>query len=546
MNDVHTSPAVKSRPLLLPLWLWVVLVLMVALGVGLQLTQILGEPAFANMACMVLTMLAGLVVLVWFLFLSGFPWLARLAGVGGLVLAAVVFFSVFEIRGFFGNMLLDIVPRHGGAAQVPTASGDTVDLLTTTPQDFWQFLGPNRNATLDNIKLGRDWGSKPPKLLWKKDAWNDDAFGEGWSGFAVVNGFAVTLEQYGDQEAVTCYEVKTGKLRWVYSHPARYDTLIAGTGPRSTPTIHQGKVYALGAMGILVCLDGADGKILWKKDLLEEFGISRDDEERNLMFGRSNSPLIVHDLVVVPAGGSRPPTKEDPGNCVSLVAYDKNTGKEVWRGGNRHVSYSSPTLATLHGVEQILSVNENYASGHDPKTGKVLWEFEWPGISSKDANCSQAVPVGNNRVFISKGYEHGAALYEFTPNGDGTFQAKPVWHNKKSLFTKFTNVAIRNGYVYGLSNGILECVELETGKRMWKGGHYGHGQLLGVGDLLLIISEHPGSVFLVEASATHKNNVLGQLDALEGKTWNNIALYGPYLLVRNAKQAACYELPLEE
>ncbi len=128
--------------------------------------------------------------------------------------------------------------------------------------------------------------------------------------------------------------------------------------------------------------------------------------------------------------------------------------------------------------------------------------------------------------------------------GDGTFSVQVVWKNAKVLRTKFTNVALHAGHIYGLSDGVLECVDLATGERVWKDGRYQHGQILRVGDLLLVLSED-GEVVLVEASPDQPNNVLGRFQALEGMTWNNFALYGPYLLVRNAREAACYQLPVE-
>jgi outer membrane protein assembly factor BamB len=167
--------------------------------------------------------------------------------------------------------------------------------------------------------------------------------------------------------------------------------------------------------------------------------------------------------------------------------------------------------------------------------------------SATNANVSQAVAVPPDRVFLSKGYSHGAALLRLVPKGDGTFDTQELWHSSRVMRTKFTNVAVWEGHVYGLSDGILECIDLENGNSIWKtrSGRYGHGQILRVGRLLLVLSEK-GRLALVEASPQRPNSVLGEFEALDGKTWNTIALFGAYLLVRNAQEAACYELPLEE
>jgi outer membrane protein assembly factor BamB len=298
-------------------------------------------------------------------------------------------------------------------------------------------------------------------------------------------------------------------------------------------------VYALGAWGHLACLNGATGKPVWEKDLLQENRISREDEKSAVLWGRAASPLVVGQRVVVPLGGRK------GGRLVSLAAYDKHSGKLLWEGGSHQISYCSPTLTNLGGVEQIVIVNEDTASGHDPTNGKQLWECERPGHTSRDPNVSQAVPVAANLVFFSKGYGGGAMLLRLDMGAGGVFTPQVVWKNPRVMKTKFSNVAIGGKYAYGLSDGVLECIEVATGVRKWHDGRYGHGQILRVADLLLVLSEE-GEVVLVEATPDRPDIVLGRFQAIEGLTWNNLALYGPYLLVRNAEEAACYKLPVEK
>ncbi len=214
----------------------------------------------------------------------------------------------------------------------------------------------------------------------------------------------------------------------------------------------------------------------------------------------------------------------------------------MWTGGTRQVSYSSPSLATYGGVRQIVIVNEDNITGHDPKTGEVLWEARWDGSSNASASASQTVPIGDDRFFVSKGYSGGAAVFEVLHHADGTWSTKQVWRNHRVLKTKLDNVVVKDGYVYGLTDGILQCVDLQTGKPQWEGDDYGHGQVLRVGDLLLITQEW-GAVALVALDpAAFKE--LTRFQAIEGKTWNNPALAGDLLLVRNDREAACYQLPL--
>jgi outer membrane protein assembly factor BamB len=403
------------------------------------------------------------------------------------------------------------------------------DLSRVTPSDFPGFLGKKRDCAVENVQLEPDWTKYPPKLLWRHE------IGGGWPAFSVVNGFAVTMEQRGPEEQVTCYEARTGKHYWTVSWNERF--FLFGDGPRSTPTIACGKVYALGAWGHLVCVAGDTGKVIWERELLKDLGMDWREEHREVLFGRSNSPLVVDGLVIVPGGGKN-------GEYASLLAYDAETGAPRWRGGNRQISYSSPTLARIAGVKQIVIVNEDSVSGHDITDGKELWSYPWPGDSTVDANVSQAVPVGDDYILLSSGYSHGAALIRIDRSG-GVFTAENVWRNSDVLRTKFTNVAIWENHIYGISDTKLECVELSTGKRRWKKGRYGHGQILRARNLLLVLGEG-GKLSLVRLDPEKPNDTLGSIQALSGKTWNNMALYGDILLVRNATEAACYRLKLKK
>jgi outer membrane protein assembly factor BamB len=527
--------ATRKYRLGMPFWIWIVL----AAGAAVALIQyLIPDQGLANGFTWPVIVLAILLCLVWFTLFSGFSW-ARRWLVCGVVVALVAGFAwAVRLDGLTGNIYPIVswrwMPKPSD--REPAAPPETTaraNLEQSTPNDFPQFLGPNHDLSVPGVKLARDWSANPPKELWRQP------IGAGWSGFAIVNGYAMTLEQRGPLELVTCYRVANGELVWSHATETRYeDALPGGPGPRSTPTIYQGRVYALGATGKLMCLDGATGTVVWQKDLLKEFGLSARDEHNLVLYGRSNSPLIVDDLVVVPAGGPNEQARW------SLAAFHQDNGALVWKGGNHNISHSTPALATLGGKRQILIVNEDYVSGHDPKTGAELWQFDWPGTTIANANVSQAVPVEPDRVFVSKGYGGGAKLMQLIPNKDGTFEPKQVYHKPGNMKTKYTNVTIKDGYVYGLSDGYLECMELVSGRRMWREGHYAHGQILRADDLLLVMSEY-GELTLVEATPDSPNNVLGKVQALTGVTWNNLALSGPYLLVRNAEEAVCYQLALE-
>jgi outer membrane protein assembly factor BamB len=507
----------------------------------------LNDPAICNILSWIFGFIALLTLWIWFCFLSGYAVLMRrgalfapLAVVVGFA-AALAFWGFTNLVHVSGSLAPRLVLPRRDAGKLEIEAAGPIDLATTTPEDFPQFLGPERSCWVPGPELARDWSKNPPKQVWRRP------IGAAWSAFAAVNGYAVTMEQREAEEWVSCYEIATGQSVWGHSIVARHENPMGGIGPRGTPTIHEGRVYALGATGVLRCLDGATGKLLWSDDLRKRYDVAKIVnwtvlDEALVQWGRAASPLIVDNLVVVPGGGPA-------GEAKNLVAFDAATGRVVWESENRkedgqadQISYASPSLANLAGRRQILIVNESTASGHDPLTGQRLWTFPWPGHSSANGSASQAVAVDDRHVLLSKGYSGGAELIEISAaNGDGPLVVQSTWKMPRLLQTKFTNVVVKSGHAYGLSEGILECVELPAGKRAWKNGRYGHGQILGVGELLLVLAED-GELHLVELTGA-KFNHLGSVPVLSGKTWNTLCLYGNRLLVRNAQEAACYELP---
>lgn len=519
----------RTTPSRLLAGFWALLALLLIL---LRVGDVAPDRGLQNMASFVLVAAGVLVGLVWFVFRSGHPGRLRWGVLTAVVLMVVAATSLLRLEGFSSDLYPIFSWRWEERGALPTATVATVavDLATTGPHDFPGFLGPGRDLEVEDVALGRDWQARRPQRLWSQP------IGRGWSGFAVVNGWAATLEQRDRGEVVTLYEAATGRLVWTHLLDGRrYEHVMGGVGPRSTPTIHGGRIYVMSVFGRLVALNGADGAVVWERDLLADYGIDFDDELVDVAYGRPASPLVHEGKVIVPVGasGERP---------VSIAAFDLDSGDTIWEGGSRQISMASPALGTLAGIEQILVVNQDWVTGHDAQTGQELWSFPWPGITSADASVSQAVPLPPDRVFISKGYGAGAALWRLEPVAGGGLEPRELWSEARVLRTKLTNVALRDGYVYGLSEGILECVDLETGERAWKAGRYHHGQILLVDDVLLVLTEE-GEMVMVEA--THEEHrELGRFQALDGHTWNNFALYGELLLVRNGQEAAAWRLPL--
>jgi outer membrane protein assembly factor BamB len=351
----------------------------------------------------------------------------------------------------------------------------------------------------------------------------------------VVGDYAITQEQRGEHELVVCYRVADGAIVWTHADQTRFDSFtgqFGDIGPRATPTIHERKVVTHGATGIVNCLDARTGKVLWSHDTFSEFGGT------NVNWGKSNSPLIYDNRVVISVGAPR---------GKSLVAFDLESGDVVWAAGDRPSSYASPVLATIGEVEQVVSVDEHVVTAVRADDGQPLWEYPWPGSSGSNASVSQPVALSGDRVFLSKGYGVGSELLQIERSPDGQFVPKRLWKSRRVMKTKMSNVVVRDGYAYGLDGGVLQCIELESGREAWKArqGRYGHGQIMLVGDVILIMTEMQGDVVLVRATP-ERHHELARLHVFdEGqKTWNNPALAGPYLLIRNDETAACYRLPL--
>jgi outer membrane protein assembly factor BamB len=327
---------------------------------------------------------------------------------------------------------------------------------------------------------------------------------------------------------VVCYHLLTGDQLWVHADPVRFHSPMGGLGPRATPTVARDRVFALGATGILNCLDAATGHRLWTADIMQG--------RENTYHGICGSPLVLEDrklVLVCPAGPGGP----------SLAAYDIDSGQLQWTGGTNRASYSSPAFVTIHGVPQTLVHDEQGLTGHCLSDGHALWHFPW--TNSVVTNASQPITHAGrpDRVFLATDYGVGGALIEIASAVDQPWQVRQLW-TTRAMKTKFCTAVLHDGYIYGLDEGIMACIDLADGRRQWKGGRYGHGQLLLAGDLLIVQTEM-GDVVLVDPQPDELRE-WGRLPALTGKTWNHPALAAPYLLVRNAEEAAYYELPLTE
>ena len=500
----------------------------VALAVGVQIIiPLLNHPSVQqrNIQQAIAGIVSVIVVGVWFFALSRVAGKVRLLAAMGVVFLGAVAYGLFSYEGTSGDLVPQFRWRWSKVGVKRLKAQEAQATAIPVPEgaaNFPQFLGPNRNGKLEGPALARDWEKDPPKELWRQEV------GQAWSGFAVVGGIAVTQEQREDQELVVAYELLTGRIIWSHEDPARYDNPLGGVGPRATPTIVDGNVYTLGGTGILNCLQLSTGKLLWSKDIIKSHNSTVPE------WGASGSPLVVGQTVIVAPGQPQGAT---------LAAYHRVEGTRLWIGGNQSASYSSPILANVEGVDQVVYLGPKALAGFDPASGKSLWESPWFPESAYP-HVMSPIPLYTNAFLVSSGYGQGSGLATVARIPDGTWQATAVWQNKR-MKAKFTNFIEYKGLIYGLDDGVFACFDPDPkkeGEQLWKDGKYGHGQILLVGNVILIMAEN-GSVVLVDPSREGLREIT-KMPALEHKTWNPPTLAGSYLLVRNDREAVCYRMPL--
>jgi len=466
-----------------------------------------------------------LCLMLWLLVLSRLPWRTRWISLGVVALVHGVIFGLVRIQGVDGDLVPIVRWRWKTTPGSALTSSDNPSLVRERgtqdqgPEGWSQFLGPNRNSRVEGFGLVTDWNNHPPKELWRIPV------GPGWSGFAVSDGVAVTQEQEGGRESVSCFDALTGQRLWTHSYEARYATTIAGEGPRSTPSIDEGRVYAVGATGWLTCLDEQSGKVVWARNIVEENGGKVPE------WGFSVSPLVVADRVILSVGGR---------DGRSVVAIDKLTGETGWTGGDDLASYSSPIVHELAGHTQVVVFNNGSVAGHDLDTGELLWQHPYAR-----GHVHVAVPLvlGSGRVLVSSGYGHGSELYDIQLDEEGDWSANLVWKSRR-MKAKFTNLIEHDGFIYGLDDGIFACISADTGDLQWKDGRYGHGQVILAGEHLLVTTE-TGHVVLIDPSPEELRE-LSRASIFRGKTWNPPALAGRYLFLRTDAEAVCLELAVAQ
>lgn len=356
-------------------------------------------------------------------------------------------------------------------------------LQTARAADWPQWLGPQRDGTSAETGLIAKFGPAGPKVVWKV------AGGEGISAVAVVGKRAFTMVQRPPSgggaavELAVCLDADTGKELWAtVVGPGWKDQ--QGDGPRATPAVVGDRVYVQAATGKLACLNTADGKEVWARDLLADY------KAKNIVWGLSASPVIDDGLIFAQPGA----------RGAGLAAFDAATGKQVWTAADDVAAYASPAIIKVGEDKQVVFFTARGLVAVAPRTGKEAWRSDWP--TAYDCNIATPLPVGGDRLFVASGEEVGCAMLK--PAASGT--PAVVWESrgaKSVLMTYWANALLRDGHLYGLSgefSGVinLNCVDAADGKVKWSKTRFGAAGMV-MADGKLYLTTRTGELVIVEA-----------------------------------------------
>ena len=417
----------------------------------------------------------------------------------------------------------DALERSRAEQSKLAASATNTPVATISiPENEWPgFRGPRSDGYYTNRPIITNWPAAGLRLLWKQ------ACGGGYSSFALSDGRAFTLEQRRETEVLVAYDVMTGRELWTNCWEAKFTEYHSDEGPRSTPACSDGKVYALGATGEFRCLNASNGSVVWATNIVTQTKASLPD------YGLSASPFIVGDKVIL---------QPDAFDGFAVVCYDKNDGKILWHNLDLRMGYATPMLFNPGNEDQVIVCSRPYIVGLRLSDGVERWRYNWH-VNNNERPITQPLLVNSNTVFMTAAYMTGCAKFEVTPSTNtaatNAFEAREIWRNK-NLKSKFSSPVLWQGYIYGLDEDILCCVDASTGERKWKDGRYGYGQVLLASGHLLVQCAN-GDLALIKAVPEQLTEV-ARFTALHGKSWNEPAIGGGKILLRNNAEMACYEI----
>jgi outer membrane protein assembly factor BamB len=398
-----------------------------------------------------------------------------------------------------------------------------------TERDWPQWRGPNRDGVARGARLPRDWPAHPPRPVWRVEV------GEGYSSPVIADGQLFIMSRQGDQEVCLCLDAATGQEKWRHAYPQPFaphpGAKDAGLGPKSTPTVDGDRVYMLGVEGKFHCFDAAGGRVRWSRDLAAEFwGVEKDSEGYDrwkTLCGAAASPLIDGDRVILPVGGKK---------AGAMTAFDKHTGKIVWKALDDRSTYGSPVAAEAAGVRQIVGFTGKRMAGFAASDGRPLWDYPFE-VAYDDTIVT---PVVWNDLVLVCGEDRPAAALRIEKTDEAVRQ-QVAWQNK-TLRCAVSTPVVCDGHLYGLANsGRLVCVDLATGKTAWAEGSIGSYASLVWADGQLLVLNQAGELHVLEptpkAYAPRARLTLSE----DGQTWSHLAVVGSRLYVKDKRSVLCFD-----
>lgn len=387
--------------------------------------------------------------------------------------------------------------------------------------DWPQWGGPQRNFAAAPVALATTWPAEGPRALWRRP------LGEGYSAISVSASRLFTMYRRGEQEVVVALEAATGATAWEQAYDASFSSeydMQNGPGPHATPLVAGGRVFATGATGVLHALDQASGRLLWRHDLVREFGVTPRPN------GYACSPIAYGDTVIVFVGGK--------GQAV--VAFRQKDGGIAWQSGDFRNSASSPLLIDVAGEPQLVAFLYEEVTGFDPRDGRLLWRH--PHVTEFGLNVSLPVWGGDGLLFVSSAYGGGSRVLRVTREA-GRPPVEELWHSPL-MRLHFGNALRLDDFIIGSSGDFgpapLTAIDVHTGQVLWRNRSLARASLLRAGERLILLDED-GQLAL--ASATREGLQLhAKAQLFDGRSWTVPTLDGAVLYARDRKQLVALDL----
>jgi outer membrane protein assembly factor BamB len=377
----------------------------------------------------------------------------------------------------------------------------------STSADWPNFRGPRHDGISDERSLATTW-TKPPPQVWQKQ------IGAGFSSFACVGERVYTCGTADQRQTLLCLNSLTGGIIWTHPFEGEYRERQGGDGTRATPTVHDGRVYILGARGTLLCLDAEKGTEVWKKQF-----------DQLPQWGYSGSVLLEGDLAVVSVGGKNG----------ALLGLDRKSGQEVWKSGDYAAGYATPYPFSFQGKRYIVDFAAEAAVIVEAKTGREVLSIPWK--TSYQVNA--AAPIFHDGyLFLGSGYDTGSGVFQLFVEGE-RLTAKSIWQDKV-LMPKFQSAVLHEGKLYCSDQKALVCADFLTGKEHWRKNRVRNGTILLADGHLWLLTED-GRLEIAKADPMDFVPTT-KVEIFSERCWTVPVIHQGRLYARDSEKAVCLDV----